>query len=212
MKIVFLGPPGSGKGTYAQMLTKKGWVHFSMGQALRRHAKEGGKYAQEIDSLLLHGHLATDKIAYFVLREFLSQKSTKNVVLDGFPRNMVQAKGTGSILGRKHPISSFIFVDVPEKIIIERLKSRRQCEKCGKVYGAHNLPVRKGHCDAEGGKLILRNDDKPSVIQERFRVYWKETHPVLEWASHHYPVFYINGVGSPKVVFKRIEKVVSILK
>ena len=103
-------------------------------------------------------------------------------------------------------------MDVHASELIRRLKGRRQCSRCGRIYGVHEKPKKKGHCDMDNGKLISRNDDKPSVIHHRFSVYEKETLPVLEWASKQYPVFRIQGNDSPAMVFKRVSKIISLMQ
>ncbi len=213
MILIFIGPPGSGKGTIASLFAQKGWVPFSTGQALRNHVKNRGKYSKEVSDLLQHGHLARDKVVYDVMSESLRALRGKNIIFDGFPRNVEQVKSARRILKDLHrDIDAFVFIDTPQKEILSRLKVRRQCEKCGRIYGKHAKPKRKGICDVDKGKLILRNDDKPLVIKERFRVFYRETFPVLEEASKIYPVFHIDGAGSPRTVFKRVENVVSLLK
>ncbi|MDP2666133.1 MAG: nucleoside monophosphate kinase [Candidatus Diapherotrites archaeon] len=205
MNLVLMGPPGSGKGTIAQLLTKKGWVHFSTGQALRDHAARKGKFAARIDTLLSKGHLASDAITYHVLQENLSRLEGKNVLFDGFPRNLAQGKGART---RLNPLGmdfdAFIFLEVSTNEVVARLANRRQCAMCGRVYGKQNPSKKVGVCDADGGKLIRRDDDKPAVIRERFRVYRTQTLPLLDWAAERYPVFEVNGKGSPTTVFKRV--------
>lgn len=208
-----MGPPGSGKGTVAQMLARKGWVHFSMGQALREHIAAGGKYAKTIQRLNARGILSPNKIVSPIFHDFLTVHVKRRVVLDGYPRNLVQVKGTHAELSKKKmDIDAFILIDVPSRVLVERLSSRRQCSVCGKVFGLHLKSKHRGKCDEDGGKLIQREDDKRSTIRHRFSVYEKETLPVVEWASSRYPVFRVDGAGSPAVVLKRVQKVISLLE
>lgn len=212
MRIVFIGPPGSGKGTYSQMLSKKGWVHFSMGQAFRDYVKSNGKFAKKIDTIISGGNLVPPK--YFSpVFEASMKKIAKKIIFDGVPRTMAQARDMERILrARGTPLDAFLFLDVPEKELERRLGGRRQCEKCGKSYGADFPPKKKGVCDADKGKLVRRDDDTPAIIRNRFSVYSKQTCPVLDWAASHFPIFHINGHGSPSVVFKRISRVISLLE
>lgn len=212
MIIVLIGPPGSGKGTYAQLLAKKGWVHFSMGQVLREYVNAGGPFAKEIARIQATGQLVPSRIFFPVFVDYMKKHRSKNIVLDGMPRTMEQAVSMSTALKSIKPVDAFLFIDAHEDEIKDRLRKRRQCSKCGKVFGKVVKPKKKGLCDRCGGKLQIRNDDKPSVIHERFRVYNTETAPVVDWASEHYPVFYIDGHGTPGVVFKRIQRVLSILK
>ncbi|MEK6902978.1 MAG: nucleoside monophosphate kinase [archaeon] len=212
MIIVFLGPPGSGKGTYAQLLAQKGWIHFSIGQAMREYAKTGGKYSEEIKKIQASGKLAPGNIFFHVFSHYVQKWGKKNVVLDGLPRTLPQAKEMKRHLTRFRSIDAYFLINVSEEEVMDRLSQRRQCEKCGEVYGTSQKPKTKGKCNRCGGKLIQRNDDKPSVIRERFRVYHAETEPVIEWAAAHYPMFLIHGHGSSSVVFKRIFRIISVLK
>lgn len=213
MILVFVGPPGSGKGTIAQLLVKKGWVHFSMGQALREHVKNNGKFASRVEKILSSGELVPDKIAFHVLKAHLSHLRGKNIIFDGFPRNVDQTQSAQKALREmKTDFDGFVFVDAPEKVIKNRLRSRRQCSVCGKIYGTHVVPKKKGRCDADGSSLVLRSDDKPSVISNRFRVYHSQTVPVLDWATLSYPVFRIDGSPSPRVVFKQVLRVISFIR
>ena len=213
MILVFIGPPGGGKGTIAQMLARKGWVHFSMGQALRDHVKNNGKYAKKVNGILSTGQLVPDVIAFAVLKESISHMRGKNIVFDGFPRNLDQTKSARKVLrALKQDFDGFVFIDVPEKVILERLKLRRQCETCGKIYGSHIRPRKKGFCNVDGGKLIPRADDHPSVIQKRFHVYHTLTAPVLDWAAINYPVFRVDGSPSPNAVFKHVSRVISFIR
>ena len=213
MILVFIGPPGGGKGTIAQMLSRKGWVHFSMGQALRDHVKNGGKFAKKVSGILSSGQLVPDAIAFAVLKDSVLHMHGKNIVFDGFPRNLDQTKSARKVLrALKQDFDGFVFIDVPEKIILQRLKLRRQCEKCGKIYGSHILPKKSGVCNADGGKLVSRADDHPSVIRKRFHVYHTLTAPVLDWATLNYPVFRVDGSPSPNAVFKQVARIISFIR
>lgn len=213
MILVFIGPPGSGKGTIAQLFEKKGWVSFSMGQALREHVEKKGKYSKEVDGFLRAGKLVRDGVAYAVLHEHVRSLKNKNIIFDGFPRNLKQMRGARKILHElKKDFDAFIFIDVSAREVISRLRERKLCSICGKIYGKNVPPRKKGFCDVDKGKLVARSDDNPSVIKERFAVFEKETFPVMEDASKNYPVFRIDGIGRPAVVFKRVQRAISLLE
>ncbi|MEK6970920.1 MAG: nucleoside monophosphate kinase [archaeon] len=212
MIIALIGSPGSGKGTYAQMLAQEGWVHFSMGQALRDHVKKKGPLSKKIDSYTSNGRLVPSSIFFRVFKDAVQGFGKKNLVLDGLPRTIRQATGMEKSLASIHPIDAFLFIDVHVDEVKDRLSKRSQCGDCGMVYGKSAAPKKKGICGRCGGRLSIRKDDTPSVIDERFHVYEKETLPVIEWASKRYLLFHINGHGKPGVVFKRIRTVIRLVK
>lgn len=216
MIISLLGPPGVGKGTVAQLFAaenKSKWLHISMGQLLREHLQEKGKYWKEVQKNLDKGTLVSDTIMAGVLLEFVKKKKSKHIILDGTPRTLNQARTLPKALKKIGlDLSGFLFFDADEKMITDRLHFRRQCAKCGRVYGVNVKPKKQGICDVEGAKLIQRKDDKLSVIRNRFRVYKEETFPVLEWAAIHYPVIYINANHSPPQILKQMQRAIHVLQ
>ncbi|MEK6820790.1 MAG: nucleoside monophosphate kinase [archaeon] len=207
MKIVLLGPPGAGKGTYAQKLAQKGWVHFSMGQALRDHVARKGPLSKKITAYTSKGKLVSSRIFFEVFEHAMKAHGKKNIVFDGLPRSMAQA----TRMHQGSHIDAFIFIDVKKEEVHDRILTRRQCEKCGMIFGKKDNVSKMKKCSSCKGPLVTRKDDTPSIIATRWKVYEEETLPVVEWASTHYPVFYIDGHGSPTVVFKRILKAISVL-
>ncbi len=213
MIIALMGPPGSGKGTIAQMLKKKGWIHYSMGQALREHVENHGKYAKIVGKLNAKGILSPNRIVTPIFNEFFLKNRTKKIVLDGYPRNLGQARGFGKVLRKVGtPLDAVIVLKVPIPELIKRLSGRRQCVTCEKIYGVGVKTKKKNVCDSDGGKLFQRDDDKPVVVKHRFGVYKKETQLVIEWASSRYPVYLVNGRGGPSKVFKRVSQLISLIQ
>lgn len=180
MKIILLGPPGAGKGTYASRLTPiLKLPHISSGDMVRDEIKaqtELGKLMKEYSN---KGKLGPDEIMIKILAKRLRKPDCKKgCILDGFPRTIKQAEALEKIV----KIDLVINLNVPDDIIITRLSNRLTCKKCGTIYNKLTLkPKRDNICDKCGGELYQREDDKPEVIQERLNVYRKKTEPLIEY-------------------------------
>ncbi len=180
MKIVMLGPPGSGKGTYSSRLSKKlGIPHISTGDLLREEVSKGSDLGKKAKEYMDKGELVPNEIVLEILKQRLQQPDCeKGFILDGFPRNLEQAK----ILETITKIDLVIYLDVPDEIIIERLSNRRICKKCGAIYNLKTMPPKvPGKCDICGGELYQREDDKPEVVKRRLETYRKETTPLIQY-------------------------------
>ncbi len=180
MKLIFLGPPGSGKGTYASRVAPAiGVPQISTGDLFREHLKNNTEIGQKIKSYMDSGQLVPDEIVMKVVKIRLQQNDLKGgFIFDGFPRTLEQAKQLGKIID----IDAVINLDVPEKVIILRLSSRRVCEKCGTIFNVVTLkPKKEGVCDKCGGKLIQRKDDMIEVIRDRLKVYEEQTQPLIDY-------------------------------
>lgn len=214
MIIVLLGPPASGKGTLAQSLVEKeGWKTFSMGQALRDYVSRDGKYAHRVDHFLKSGKLVPTPMMMDVVAAHFRHHSPKKLLLDGVPRNLSQARAIENALRKQRKsIDAFIFLDASEQLIWKRIRGRRQCVKCKRIYGLQIQSKKKGVCDACGGKLIRRKDDSKKVLHERMRIYAKETLPLVEWAAQRYPVFYIDANRSPQSALKQANVALGLLR
>ena len=180
MRFIIFGPPGSGKGTYASRLQAKLGVDvIATGDLLREIMKEDTPLGRKVKAFVEKGLLGPSEVVTEVLKQRLA-KSTgkKGFILDGYPRTVEQAEA----LERLTKIDAVILLTVPEKIIVERLSSRRICRNCGEVYNIRFLKPRvEGVCEKCGGQLYQRSDDKPEVIKDRIAVYEKQTEPVLKY-------------------------------
>ncbi len=180
MKIIILGPQGSGKGTYASRLSPKLRIpHISTGDICREEVKKGTSLGKEIEKYVNAGELVPDEIIISMLKKRLEKEDCKNgFILDGFPRTLNQAKELEKIA----PPDVALYLDVPEWILLERLTSRVICEKCGKIYNLRTLkPKKEGICDICGGKLIRRKDETPEAIKKRLEEYEKKTKPLISY-------------------------------
>jgi len=180
MRIVLLGPPGSGKGTYASRLTAGlGVPHISTGDMVREEIKSETELGKRIRGYSDRGELVPDEIITRLLKDRLSKPDCKKgFILDGYPRTTRQAEALNQI----SEIDVVVNLNVPDEIIIQRLSNRLTCRRCGAIYNRLTLkPKVEGVCDECGGELYQREDDKPEVIQERLNVYRKNTEPLIEY-------------------------------
>ncbi|MCW3994128.1 MAG: adenylate kinase [Candidatus Bathyarchaeota archaeon] len=180
MKMIFLGPPGAGKGTYASRLTPiLETPHISTGNIVRDEIKAQTELGKTIREYSDKGELVPDEIIIKLLAKTLRKPDyERGFILDGFPRTIKQAEALDKI----SKIDLVINLNVPDEIIIKRLSNRLTCEKCGTIYNKLTLKPKKDNiCDECGGQLYQREDDKPEVIQERLNVYKKKTEPLIEY-------------------------------
>jgi len=180
MRLVLVGPPGAGKGTQAQFLASHYAIpHISTGDIFRANLKEGTPLGQEAKSYMDQGQLVPDSVTNAMVKDRLTHDDTVNgFLLDGFPRNVVQAEVLRAILAEKQtPLDAVLELSIPNEIIVGRLSSRLTCRACG----APSAPTATA-CGACGGaELYQREDDKPEVIQKRLDVYAEQTEPIIHF-------------------------------
>jgi adenylate kinase len=184
MRSVFLGAPGSGKGTQAKIFCERlGLIHLSTGDLLRAAAAEGTETGLKAKEFMERGELVPDALVLKLLGERIGREDCreKGFVLDGYPRNLEQARDLDGVLdGIGVGIDAVVFLDVPKAAIIERLSGRRICPSCGAGYHVTNLPPKKeGFCDDCGSRLEQRADDSPATIENRIRVYEESTRSLI---------------------------------
>lgn len=192
MNVIIFGAPGSGKGTYASRLHGKlGLDVVAMGDIFREILKEGTPLGRKVKGFVERGQLVPDEVVIEVLKQRIAKLPRgKGFILDGYPRTVDQAKALSKIAR----IDVIILLTVPERIIVERLSTRRICRSCGEVYNIRYLmPKVEGVCDKCGGPLYQRSDDTAEVIKERIQVYERQTQPLLA---------YFKGRRVPFVEFK----------
>jgi adenylate kinase len=184
-RVVLLGPPGSGKGTVAEMLEKRlGLQHISTGQWFRKEMEMGTLLGDEIRAYVNRGELVPDADVVGLFEHWLTPKLLdQGFLLDGLPRTSPQAEALDEFLERKNaPIEAVVFLDAPEDLVIERISGRRVCSTCGKGYHVHNMPPRvPGVCDGCGSPLTQRADDKEEVVRKRLEFYRRTTEPLVEY-------------------------------
>lgn len=181
MKLILLGPPGAGKGTQAEILNKKlGIPTISTGNILRAAVKNGTPVGLKAKEYMDAGKLVPDEVIIGVISECLAEADCQNgFILDGVPRTIPQAEAL-----EKAGISfdAVVSIEISDEEIVERMAGRRVCTACGAPYHVKNMPPKvEGVCDACGGKLEARADDKPEVVRDRLQVYHKETAPLKDF-------------------------------
>lgn len=208
-RVIFLGPPGSGKGTQAQLIAKNYKIaHISTGDIFRKIITTGKpkKLADSIKDYVKKGLLVPDNIVFEAVKTILRRK--KSFILDGYPRNINQAKLLDGFLNTRNGIQQVIYFEIPDKEIIKRLTSRRTCPKCGRVYNLYTLKPKKDNlCDICGVKLIIRDDDKLSTVKRRLKIYKKETAPLIEYYQNKNLLVKIKADDTIDNVYKKVVRI-----
>lgn len=208
MRIILLGPPGSGKGTQAIRLSRDyDLPHISTGDMLREAVSGKDRMAQKIKEIMESGALVPDEIIFSILEKRLKKEDTrKGFVLDGFPRNLEQARELDKILGDAGDFVVFDLV-VGEDTVVRRLSKRRVCKKCRVNYHLEFQPPKiGGKCDECGFSLYQRDDDKPEAIKNRLKVYNKESRPLAEYYKERGSLISINAELDEEQVFASIRE------
>ncbi len=209
--LILLGPPGSGKGTQAKELEKRfGFVHISTGDLLRKAVREGTPVGKIAEKYMKEGVLVPDDVILNLVNEALSRVT--RFVLDGFPRNISQARKLEDIMqkigGR---IKRAILLDVSDDEIVKRLLARRICPSCGRVYNLITSPPKDDNkCDVCGVQLVKRSDDNEETIRNRLAVYRKETAPLIKYYEERGILSRVDASRSPEEVFSSIVKVAEL--
>ncbi len=181
MKLILLGPPGAGKGTQAEILNKKlGIPTISTGNILRAAVKNGTPIGLKAKEYMDAGKLVPDEVIIGVISERLAEADCQNgFILDGVPRTIPQAE---ALEKAGIQFDAVVSIEISDDEIVERMGGRRVCTGCGAPYHVKNMPPKvEGVCDACGGKLEARADDKPEVVRDRLNVYHKETAPLKDF-------------------------------
>ena len=210
MKLIFIGPPGSGKGTQAKRLASRyGVPHISTGDILREAVAEGTKLGKEAAPIMAAGKLVPDDLMVGIIRDRLAKPdAAKGFILDGFPRTLVQAEKLDSIVsGNGQGGLRVLQLLVPDEAIVRRIALRRTCAKCGAIYHLENQPPSTPDvCDKCGGELIARPDDNEEAVRKRLESFHRQTAPVAEHYKAKRVLREVDGIGPVDQVFERIEK------
>ena len=180
--IVFIGPPGSGKGTQAKILEKQlGLPQVATGDLFRYNLKNNTELGLLAKKYMNAGELVPDEVTIRMVEDRLSRDDcVRGVILDGFPRNLHQAVALDEMLAPYGGVTVAPFFQVDDDVVVERISGRRVCRNCGAVYHIkYNPPKRDNICDVCGGELYQRDDDRPETVRNRLYVYYKQTGPLI---------------------------------
>jgi adenylate kinase len=212
--FILVGPPGSGKGTQADLLQKDLNInYYSVGEILRKEVIEKTELGKEVSPYLKTGKLVPDSVIAKIMLSKL-KKSKKSLIFDGFPRNLNQTKLLDQELENVDIQKVMIEITLPSSKVFERILGRRYCV-CGKTYHQeYNPPKKKGLCDRCGDKLKTRSDAKPEVINDRLEIYSKQTKPIIRFYKNHEGYVYrqVNGNKTIEVVHANLMKLLSEIK
>ncbi len=195
--IVVLGPPGAGKGTQAEILSRKmGLTHVSTGEIFREHINNKSELGKRVQDILSRGDLVPDDVTNEIIKEcLLRPENSKGAVLDGFPRTPVQALALDEILLEfGEEVDTVPFIQVPETVLISRLSGRWTCRKNGHIFNeSFNPPKEKGICDFDASELYQRDDDRKETVEWRIRVYLEQIEQLIEHYRQQGKLREING-------------------
>lgn len=210
MRLVFLGPPGAGKGTQAKVISQRFNVaHISTGDILREAVAKGSEVGKQAKAFMDRGELVPDEIVIKVVAQRLSDKDTQaGFILDGFPRTKAQAVSMDEAfkkIGRA--IDCVIYFDTSEEVSISRLSGRRVCRGCGANYHVTNIkPKKDGICDVCGGELYQREDDKVETIKNRLKVYKNQTADLIDYYRAKGILESVHGDSDVEEVFSELSQ------
>ncbi len=181
MKLIFLGAPGAGKGTQAEVIAEKLNIPtISTGNIIRAALKNGTEMGLKAKEFTEAGKLVPDEIVIGIIKERLAESDCQNgFILDGFPRTIPQAEALDNM---GIIIDKVVDIEVPDEAVVNRMSGRRTCKACGASYHIQNKPSKvEGICDACGGELTIRKDDAPETVLDRLNVYHEQTEPLKDY-------------------------------
>jgi adenylate kinase len=208
MKLIFLGPPGAGKGTLAGLISREYSIpQISTGDIFRDAIKRETELGKKVKEIVGRGDLVPDELTVSLVRERLSQPDAqKGYILDGFPRTIPQAEALGTF----QKLDAVVDFAIDDALVIERLSGREICKNCGAIYHVKNMPSKvKGVCDKCGGPTYTRPDDSLESIKNRLEVYREQTEPLIAYYGKKNLIRKIDSSKSPEDTHAQIRKALS---
>jgi adenylate kinase len=216
LNLIFLGPPGAGKGTQAQRLSKDFRLpYIATGDMLREAVKEGTELGQKAKEYMDAGDLVPDDLIIAMITESMEDpESDDGFILDGFPRNVPQADAlTGAMEERDRRITAVLLIEVEDEEVVRRISGRRVCVKAGHTYHVDSDPPKhEGVCDQDGSRLIQRDDDKPETVKKRLDTYHEQTEPLVEYYEERNLLRRFDGSRPPTDVHDHIRATIATLR
>ena len=217
LNLILLGPPGSGKGTQGERLQEDFRLpYYATGDILRAAVKEGTEIGKQAKEFMDRGDLVPDEVIIGVIAERLQQEEAADgFILDGFPRTVPQAEALNQKMKElRREITAAILIEVSEEEVIRRLGGRRTCEENpSHIYHVEfDPPKEEGVCDIDGGKLIVRDDDKPEVIKNRLKQYNEKTKPLIDYYEERGILNHVDGAQSPDEVEESIHGILATIR
>jgi adenylate kinase len=206
--LIFLGPPGAGKGTQARAVAERlGVPQISTGDMFRDHVAHGTELGRQAKAVMERGELVSDEIVVAMVAERIARTDCEDgFLLDGFPRTQEQAERLEGLLEEtKRPGALAVNLRVSYNDLIRRLTGRRTCKVCGEIYNIYYRPPKQeGRCDRDGGELFQRPDDREEVIRERLSEYEKKTRPLVDFYRQRQALLEVDGEGAPEELTERL--------
>ena len=208
MRLIMLGAPGAGKGTQAARVAERFRIpHISTGDIFRANIKNGTELGKKAKSYMDAGELVPDELVCDLVADRIAQPDCgEGFILEGFPRTIPQAEALDEAVRKAGtPIDFAVDIEVPDEHIISRMGGRRACVSCGATYHVvYNPPKKEDVCDRCGGKLVLRDDDRPETVKNRLDVYHAQTQPLIDYYKDKKVLVTVDGTQSMDDVFSAI--------
>lgn len=209
MIYILLGPPGAGKGTQAKrMVADYNLVHISTGDIFRANIKNETELGKKVKDILARGELVSDDLTNGLVFDRLSEDDCKDgFLLDGYPRNLVQAEALDKWLEENSRKVDYVLdIQADPETLIKRISGRRVCPNCGHSYHITNEPPKvQGVCDVCGTNLIQRPDDREETVKSRIKIYEKQTKPLVDYYQEQGKILYFDGNQSIEKVYNDVK-------
>jgi adenylate kinase len=219
LNLIFIGPPGAGKGTVAQaIMQENNLIQVSTGDLIRNEVMSGSNLGKTLAEIINKGNLVEDNLIAEIFEKYLKKEVNKEefngFILDGFPRTLPQADMLKEILERLNQnLTAVIYIESSKENVVNRLSSRWTCEKCKKVYNTVSLkPKVQGICDIDGANLIQRDDDKPETISKRYDTFLEKTSPLIDYYQKTGILYKYDGNVPPNESIDQAKKIINKIK